>query len=193
MQVLMKRAAITAMACLPLIAAIAVRAGADDATEVRLRDALRTTTEQLHRLEAENAELQSKRSAPPVAPVASEKVSAGSSRTIADLKRRLTAAEQDAAKAKAAYAEAISAAQKKDADNVTAMAGLTADKDKFAACQVKNEALLKIAGEILARYEDVGFGEVLGRKEPFTGNKRVELQTIEQDMRDKLRDNTVKP
>ncbi|NIK88960.1 type IV secretory pathway VirJ component [Rhizomicrobium palustre] len=189
----MKRAAIAAVMCLPLIGSIVVRAGADDATEARLRDALRTTTEQLHRLEAENAVLQSKRSAAPVAPVASEKASAGSSRVIADLKRRLTVVEQEAAKAKTAYAEALSAAQKKDADNAQAMTGVAADKDKLAACQIKNEALLKIGFELLDRYENTGFGDVLGRREPFTGIKRVELQNIAQDTREKLRDNAVKP
>jgi len=193
MPVTMKRVALAAAICLPLVAVIAIRAGADDATEARLRDALRTTTEQLHRLEAENAALQAKPRAATAAPVVSEKASAASSRAIADLKRRLAAAEQDAAKTKAAFGEAVAAAQKKDADSAKTVADLTADKDRFAACKVKNEALLKIGFELLDRYKNAGFGDALGRKEPFTGIKRVELQNIAQDTGDKLRDNTVKP
>ncbi len=193
MPVSMKRAVRAATICLPLIAAMAVRAGADDATEARLRDALRTTTEQLHQLEGENAALQNKQRAAPATAVVSDRASPGSSRVIAELKRRLAVAEQDAAKAKAAYGEAVAAAQAKDADNAKELTGLAADKDKLAICKAKNEALLTIADEILTRYENVGFGEVLGRKEPFTGIKRVELQNIKQDMHNKLHDTTAAP
>jgi hypothetical protein len=185
-----KRALVAAAMCLPVIAAVAVQAGADDATEARLREALRTTTEQLHRLEADNAALQAKQSSVK-APTADGK--ADNSRAVRDLKRRLAAAEQDAATAKAAQVEAVAAAQKKEAENAQTIAGLTADKDRFAACRSKNEALLKIGYELLDRYENAGIGEMLGRKEPFTGIKRVALQNIEQETRDQLRGNTVKP
>ena len=190
----MRKAMIAAMLCLSLGMAMAVRAAADDATEARLRDALRTTTDQLHRLEAENAALQEKQSGQSVAPAVNEKKkSTASNRTIAELQRRLTAAEQDAAKAKAAYAEAIAVVEKKDAENAAASAGIAADKNKMAICQAKNEAMAKIAGEILERYENAGFGDILARKEPFVGLKRVELQNIAQDTGDKIRESTVKP
>jgi gas vesicle protein len=50
----------------------------------------------------------------------------------------------------------------------------------------QNIELHRLAGEILRRYEQFGFGEALAAKEPFVGRTRAKLETLVQDYRDRL-------
>ncbi|HUB66668.1 MAG TPA: hypothetical protein VL981_04205 [Candidatus Methylacidiphilales bacterium] len=55
----------------------------------------------------------------------------------------------------------------------------------------KNFALYKVGSEILTRYEQFSLGDALAAKEPFTGIYRVKLETLVQDYKDKLLDQTI--
>ena len=173
-----------------------VSASADADTESRLREALRATTEQLRQTEAENASLKAKQSIQP-APASTTETGhpavGAYKQTIAELRRRLSNSEAEAAKSKAAYAEIVAAQTKKNAEQAKLEVLTKADKERGEVCRAKNQKLIAIANEILDRYQNVGFAGVLSAKEPFVGSKRVELQNEAQDYLDKLRDNEVRP
>lgn len=57
--------------------------------------------------------------------------------------------------------------------------------------EVKNIALFNTGSEILTRYEKFGLGDAIGAKEPFVGLSRVKLESLVQDYKDKLLNQTV--
>lgn len=59
--------------------------------------------------------------------------------------------------------------------------------------EVQNVALVRIAQEILRRFERFGLGDALVAKEPFTGLKRAELKSLVQDYADKILDQKATP
>ena len=180
-------------------AALGIRpAFADEATEERLRAALRDATSQIQSLQEQNATLQAK-AATPVAPApVTRTVTTGISKArydkaVSELTRRLADSDQTAAKWKTAYDQAVSGAQSKDNEQQKTIAELTTFKDREQVCETKNAKLYGLGVEILGRYENVDFGDAFGAKEPFVGTKRVELETLGQDYRDKLTESKVKP
>jgi len=60
-------------------------------------------------------------------------------------------------------------------------------------CRAKNKELFDIGTELLGAYDRKDLGDVLLAKEPFTGIKRVELETMIQDFKDRLADQRVEP
>lgn len=57
---------------------------------------------------------------------------------------------------------------------------------KYDQCARNNAVLYNVAGDVLTRYERKGFFTTFGEKEPFTQIKRVELEKLVQDYRDKI-------
>jgi uncharacterized coiled-coil protein SlyX len=57
--------------------------------------------------------------------------------------------------------------------------------------EVKNIELYKTGNEILTRYEKFGLGDAIGAREPFVGLTRQKLESLVQDYRDKLLNQTV--
>lgn len=53
-------------------------------------------------------------------------------------------------------------------------------------CRAQNAALYELGVGLLARYENKGFGEVLGAKEPFVQTARVTLENTRAQYQDKL-------
>jgi len=194
-------------------------AGADDDTEAKLRGALRGAIVQQRALEDQRAALQAQvagaesRIAALEAEVAARPDPEEVARKEADYKERI--ADRDEAlkaldkkvetlianiealsgtleKWKAAYNEAAGVARAKEA----ARAKLAAEKEELTvrvnSCEANNVELFKVGSEILERYAAVGFGDVLKTREPFLGFKKVELQNLVQDYRDKLLDQQVR-
>lgn len=64
---------------------------------------------------------------------------------------------------------------------------LAASGSTLQACNAKNVELIKVGYEILDRYKRADLDDVLARKEPFTGLKRVQIQNLAQDYEDQLR------
>jgi chromosome segregation ATPase len=206
-----------------LLSLLCPRAGrADDTaqatTESRLRDALRSTMQQVQDAQGQVATLQA-------AQAQSDKDNADLKTKIDALNAQITTLTQQSADDKAASDKAL-------ADLKSQNAGLTAQiaklndaiaswekddkqyvqlaKDKEAARaqlavqvillqrtiddrETKNLQLFLLANEILTRYEKYGLGEALEAKEPFTGLTRVKLQELVQDYQDKISDQRVTP
>jgi chromosome segregation ATPase len=193
-------------------------ARADDDTEARLRDALRTATSQLRQLQddqvtqqAREAELQ-KQNDTLRAQVAQLQQQNGQQpggkggkldqaaldQAVAEFNKKLAA--QNAAisemngnldKWRAAYNQAATVARAKEAERAqlaTKVEGLSKDA---SSCTAKNGALVKVANEILDRYQRMDVGDAIGNREPFIGVERVKLQNIVQDYQDKIQDQTV--
>jgi hypothetical protein len=174
---------------------IASPAFADEATEVRLREALRAATEQVQQLQQEKAALQSK--PVPALPAATPEPprdaisQAAHNRALSKAIAQHQADQAEIALLKSAVEDASRAASVRDAGNSKTEASLTEAQARIKALEDKNAKLVEIGSDLLTRYENVGWGDVMGAKEPFVGAKRVELQNIAQDYGDRISDNKV--
>jgi len=56
----------------------------------------------------------------------------------------------------------------------------------LATCEEKNGALAGVATELMAKYRDVGFWDALRRREPFTRVRRVQVENLLEDYRDRV-------
>jgi chromosome segregation ATPase len=65
--------------------------------------------------------------------------------------------------------------------------------NNFSVCYENNRKLYDIDKDLLARYENKGFGDVLKQREPFTGIKQVEVENLVQDYRYQLDDLKIRP
>lgn len=202
-----------AAAVLVLLSA-AAPAVADEATETRLREALRSATIQLRAAEDERTLLQAKLAAAEAArqaldaqvKAAAGKLAAAEQQAVvqAEAAGRLDAdlAERAAAldKARGTIGQCRGALdQAKEAGRATAEArrNVAAQRDdqtrRAEACEAKNVQLYRLGEDLLDAYAKVGLGEVIARGEPFLGLKRVELENLAQDYQDKLLDGKVAP
>jgi chromosome segregation ATPase len=64
----------------------------------------------------------------------------------------------------------------------------TRNEREIASCEDKNLKLYQTGRELMTRFEKKSCGEVLAQKEPFTGLKRVEIENLLEEYRDKLDD-----
>ena len=193
-------------------------AAAQASTESRLRDALRSTMQQLQdaqgqaatlqatqaQSDKDNADLKAKVDAlnAQIADMIKQKADdqAASDKAIADLKSQNADLTTQVAKLN----DALAAWEKDDKEN----AQLAKDKEAARAQLViqgimqqrviddretKNLALYNLGNEILTRYEKFSLGDALAAKEPFTGLSRVKLQELVQDYKDKISDQRVIP
>lgn len=127
---------------------------------------------------------------------------------VEQLSRELTAAKSGAAndrqRTEEKYSSAIAQWKQRDTDTAAELAAirqqlkqemaqrrevesqLQKQKNNFAACYENNKKLSDIGTQLLSRYENKGFGDVLKQREPFTGISRVELENLVQDYRYQL-------
>jgi chromosome segregation ATPase len=181
-----------------LALALSTPALADEATEARLREALRAATEQAQQLQAENANLQAQKALAPAPQAAQEPPKdmvsrATYTRAVARSDDQHRADQAQIAKLQAQVQEAGKQASDKEADKAKASTALSDAQQRIKSLEDKNGKLVEIGNELLQRYQNVGFGEVMGAKEPFVGTTRVELQNIAQDYGDKISDNKAGP
>lgn len=199
---------------LALLTASGGLASADQDTETRLREALRTATGQLRALEDERAALQARISvaekerdalkaqvaATKDQLAAARKETAAEAGKVAELETR--AGEQAGAldrmqgvlgQCRSANDKAISLGKSLEEEGRRLSAELDGQRGRADACEAKNIALYRVGSEILDAYAGVGLGDVVATREPFLGLKRVELENLVQDYRDKLADAKVKP
>lgn len=64
----------------------------------------------------------------------------------------------------------------------------TRQEREIASCEGKNLKLYQTGRELMTRFEQKTCGEILAQKEPFTGLKRVEVENLLEEYRDKLDD-----
>jgi chromosome segregation ATPase len=105
---------------------------------------------------------------------------------LADLQRRfdeLTARQQETAAALAG----------RDGEAKALGARLAAEQQRYATCGAANARLYLIGRDLLERYENKSCGAILLESEPFTRLKRVELENLVEDYRDRLDEQRVAP
>ena len=176
-----------------LTAVFALQAQADDANAQK---ALQKAQFMLRQVSNEKAELQTQMTAlqQQVDQLTRELVSSKSSAT----------SSQQATEQK--YSSAIAQWKQRDTESSTELtavklqlkqeqtnrqeleAQLQRHKDNFSFCYANNKKLYDISSQLLTRYENKSFGDVLKQKEPFTGFKQVELENLVQDYRYQMDD-----
>lgn len=157
--------------------------------EDRLRDQLRTTLNELHDAQDQQAQLQAQKAA-------AEKERDDLKAQLAAAKAQAThvtrnTAETDAlraeiAKYKDSSTQAAASAQQTQSERDQVKTQLTDVQKQFGICEDKNTKLLKTGRSILDSYEQFDFSDAIGANEPFIAIKRVELENIEQDFDDQL-------
>lgn len=200
---------------LPLILA-AMMAGssaqAETDNETRLREALRNATSQLRSLEDERTVLQAKLSVAEKERDALKAQVTTATRQLADSKKETAeqagvaagleaqVAEQAATtdkvngmlgQCRTSYQKATAAGQVLEETGKKLSADLAGQTARAERCEAANIELFKVGNEILDAYENKDLGDVLGNDEPFTGLKRVEMENLIQDYKDKLLDRKI--
>jgi chromosome segregation ATPase len=177
-------------------------ARSDAATEARLRDALRAATAKAQALEDEKARWQATEAAlqKEIDELRRKPVSKDpGDRKAAEFQRRLTEQAEGAARLKASLDQCQAAA--KDAAEEARVAGQertrlategTALHARLAAAEARNAGMYRVAREVLDWIDDLGPGAAYDARDPFLGLKRVELENVAQDFRDKLLEHKAK-
>lgn len=83
-------------------------------------------------------------------------------------------------------AETSDALGKSETSGRQLSAGLQQKTQGLATCEAKNEKLHGYGTELLDRYEKKGCGDAMLQGEPFTQLKRVEIENLVEDYREKL-------
>ena len=170
-----------------------------DSDADRLRDALRAATVQVRQLEDQRAALQAK-----VADAEREKAAAKAQvdaakaevrqtekqykEAVDEFNKRLAERDESLEKWKAAYEEAANVARTKDAERAKFEGEANTYKASTKSCVTKNGQMLKAGKELLGRYQTVTIGDTIVAREPVIGFRRVEIQNVIQDTRDKFLD-----
>jgi DNA repair exonuclease SbcCD ATPase subunit len=198
----------------------AVAAPQTDDGGARLRAALRSATVQLRDLQDHNAMLTAKQSEAERERLTLAQQLAAAQRELGSLREQVkagqtasqTASQQAAAQIDAqkqniatldaayrdnltkwqmAYNEAAAAARTRDSDAKKLDALLVQTRGRATACEAKNADLYKFGKDLVDAYDRQDVFSTIGAKEPFTGLKRVEIETLMQDYQDKLRANAI--
>lgn len=187
-----------------LTAALAGPARGADTEVDRLRDALRSATQQSRALEDQRAALQTQLSDSnrqrdnfkkevDVARAQVKKAQDDYRRAVGEFNERLEERNQVLDKWKAAYEEAATVARSKDADRAKFEGEARSFQASTKSCEARNVQLVKVAREILRGYRDLDMMKVLGIEEPLIGTGRVEHQNNTQSYLDRILDPKAKP
>lgn len=165
--------------------------------EDRLRQQYQATLEQLHQLQDQQAGLQAAKASAEQERDALKKQLATAQAAVAHAKRVVvpdtSAYEENLAKYKEALTQASDSVNKSGAERDAAKAAIERQKTVLAACEAKNEQLVKVSNEILDAYKNSDLLDAVESKEPFVGSKRVELENVAQDFGDRIYDGKFDP
>jgi hypothetical protein len=187
------------------------RAAADDATETRLRETLRSTALQLRdaqnlisTLQSAQADSDAKNKALTDQLALIKKHSADDKAVSDNAVAALTAKATDQAAEIEKLRKSLGDWKVACVQSATAASTLRAECNKLSDANIvfqrrvdylegKNVELFKLGNEILGRYEDFSLGNALSAKEPFVGVTRTKLENLVQDYQDKLLDQKATP
>jgi chromosome segregation ATPase len=167
--------------------------------EDRLRDQLRSTLNELHQLQDQQAALQAQKAAADqerdtlkaqLAKAQAQLAHAGES---AAAKAQAQALTGEVAQFKAAADQANGTAQQMQADRDKLQTTLVDAQKQLGACAEKNTKLLKLGNEILDAYQQFDVGDAIAANEPFISIHRVELENMAQDFDDRLHEGKFDP
>jgi hypothetical protein len=152
------------------------------------RDALQ---QQVAQLNAQSAQRQAEPAPAAPAPAAPPQPSAEEQQlraAVDTLKRQNADLQAGVKKWQAAYQQAASVAQAKDAESRQLAASNRIVGATLGVCEGKNTRLLAVANDILHLYRQQDFKSLLLMSyEPLLGYKKVELENIVQDNEDRVR------
>jgi chromosome segregation ATPase len=181
------------MLLLALLAAVPARAGD---LEGRLREQLRATATKLRELEAQQGRLAADKAAAErerdTLRAELETLRAEGSRAAraeASLRNERAARAQTEAslqQLQAAQAQAQRSAQEHETQRQRLEAAGAAARQQLEACGSRNAELSTLGRELIDAYAGVGVGEVLARREPLLGFKRVRVENRVQAFEDRL-------
>ena len=167
--------------------------------EAKLRDQLRQTILELRQMQDENASLKSQLSGLSAAQDAAKQLE----RSLAEARRRAARVEE----LEGAQNELRGNLQGLQALNARQTAAMTLQQQQQQAldqklketlevvtvCTTRNARLVGLSDELVQKYRDRGFADVLLANEPLTGLRRVELEKLAQDYRGKILDQQMVP
>jgi chromosome segregation ATPase len=167
--------------------------------ESRMRDQLRETRTQLQELQAqqsqwavEKAALEKERDdAKKEAETArtakaSSAVSPEASRALAAERQRREAAEASLQRGKADMDSSAVALRTAEAERARLAKELDAAKGKVDACTARNVQMYRVGQEVIAAYENIDLGDIVGSRQPFAAKSRVKLEAAAQSFGDRL-------
>lgn len=170
----------------------------------RLREALRTATAQARAAEDQRAALQAKlttaeqgrerlRKQNEAYRAQVKEAEQAYRQAVRDFNERLAERDDSLEKWRVAYGEAAGVARAKDAERAKFEAEATAFKASTKACEAKNVQLIKVANDVVTKYDAMDPFEKVLDHDPVFGLKRVEHQNAAQDFRDKILEQKAKP
>ncbi|QPF94549.1 hypothetical protein [Bradyrhizobium commune] len=170
----------------------------------RLREALRSATAQARAAEDQRAALQARlttaeqerdrlRKQNETYRAQVKEAEQAYRQAVKDFNERLAERDDSLEKWKTAYAEAASVARAKDAERAKFESDATTFKASTKACEAKNVQLVKVANDVVTKYEAMDPFEKVLDHDPVFGLKRVEHQNAAQDFRDKILEQKAKP
>lgn len=167
--------------------------------ESRMRDQLRETRTQLQELQAqqsqwavEKAALEKERDdAKKEAETArtakaSSAVSPEASRALAAERQRREAAEASLQRGKADMDSSAVALRTAEAERARLAKELDTAKGKVDACTARNVQMYRVGQEVIAAYENIDLGDIVGSRQPFAAKSRVKLEAAAQSFGDRL-------
>jgi DNA repair ATPase RecN len=167
--------------------------------EDRLRDQLRSTLNELHELQDQQASLQAQKTAAEqerdalkaqLAKAQAQLAHAGESGAA---KAQAQALANEVTQYKTAAEQASGTAQQAQADRDKLQTTLSDAQKQLGICGDKNAKLLKLGNEILDAYQQFDVGEAIAANEPFISIHRVELENMAQDFDDRLHEDKFDP
>lgn len=172
--------------------------------EERLRNQLRSTTQQLQTLQSQQAQASAAQTAAQaqlsaaqaqVKQLTAELAAArGQSQQLAAQQEGLRSAAQaqvaasneQTGKFKQAYEELLGRARGVESARVKLEGELAARDGEVQQCTAKNQAMYGIAQDILGAYERIGVSDVMKIRQPFAGSARVKFEELAQRYADDL-------
>lgn len=167
--------------------------------ESRMRDQLRETRTQLQELQARQSQWAAEKAAlekerddakkeAETARVAkaSSAVSPEASRALAAERQRREAAEASLQRGKADMDSSAVALRTAEAERARLAKELDAAKGQVDACTARNVQMYRVGQEVIAAYENIDLGDIVGSRQPFAAKSRVKLEAAAQSFGDRL-------
>ncbi|MGF6712614.1 colicin import membrane protein [Luteibacter sp. W1I16] len=167
--------------------------------ESRMRDQLRETRTQLQELQAQQSQWAAEKAAlekerddakkeaeTARTAKASSAVSPEASRALAAERQRREAAEASLQRGKADMDSSAVALRTAEAERARLAKELDAAKGQVDACTARNVQMYRVGQEVIAAYENIDLGDIVGSRQPFAAKSRAKLETAAQSFGDRL-------
>ncbi|MCU0840776.1 MAG: hypothetical protein MUC79_03525 [Thiobacillaceae bacterium] len=105
---------------------------------------------------------------------------------LAALNERWTESRKDLDETRQQLATTAATLRQTQADRERLQDARVRNERQIALCEDKNGKLYQLGRDLMTRYESKGFDDVLKQREPFTGLKRVEVENLLEEYRDRL-------